>query len=168
MAGQRRLLAVLVSAPLLVLTSCGGPTELPTYRLDPGATTACEDFVADLPDTLAGEERGEVEPADALGAAYGDPAITVVCGGPAPASFNPASQCDEVDGVGWYLSPDATTELEADVVAATPANEPLVEVVVPGEYRPGDDTIGDDVVAAALASLAPLVRDHLTQLDTCD
>ena len=117
-----------------------------------------------LPDQLAGLERREVSPDEALGAAYGDPAIVVVCGGTMPDGFDEFSACDEVNGVGWYAPPAAMQDPAdgsfSDVTLGTITAEPLVELTVPSEHRP-------EGLAAALAELAPYVKENLRQVRTC-
>lgn len=134
---------------------------------DPALSTtqarACAALVEALPDTLAGQERRSVDPADAPAAAYGDPAITVECGGPMPRGFDSFAACEEVDGVGWYLPPDQITdptEESVDATLGTVGWEPVVALRVPATYRP-------EGLAAALAELAPPVRRTLEQVRPC-
>ena len=108
------VLAVLAPA----LAACSGTPEIESYDLSPDEQAACEAFVADLPDVLAEQGRVEVEPDDALGAGYGDPAITVTCGVPVPGGFDQTSRCDEVNGVGWYV-PDGSDDDRLDALRCT-------------------------------------------------
>ena len=149
------------------LSACG-PVEIETYDLDAEDRAACEAFVADLPRVLADESRVEVGPDDALGAAYGDPAITVTCGVPVPDGFDQTSRCDQVNDVGWYVPVGADDDTAEDLRVSVPGFRPIVEVVVPSDYRPTDPTVGDDTTAAALAMLSPLVEEHLTLEERCD
>jgi hypothetical protein len=162
-SGGVRALGGLAAVAMLAvgLTGCG-PVEIETHDLDAADREACEAFVADLPDVLADEDRVEVSPDDALGAAYGDPAITVTCGVPAPEGFDLTAQCQLVSGVGWYVPPEQFDDPDTDAVVSAAGNEPVVQVVVPG----GDDR--GDVAAAVMAELAPLVKAHLPQQVRCD
>jgi hypothetical protein len=163
------VLAVVVGATVgLLVWRPWGPVEIASYDLDAADRATCEALVADLPDRLADEDRVEVSPDDALGAAYGDPAITVTCGVPVPAEFDQTSRCDEVNGVGWYVPDGGDTDPTLDLVLSVPGYRPVVEVVVPSDYRPTDPSRGDNTTAAALATLSSLVTEHLTQEQRCD
>lgn len=159
---RRRLLAPLAGL-LVLLTACSeGPVELVTPDLDPEALAACEAFVADLPESLADEASRDVEPPDALGAAFGDPAIVVRCGVAVPADFDEAvSSCEVANGVGWYVAPEEFDDQEADVTLTAAGYRPVVSVTVPGGYRP-------DGPAAAIAQVAASVDAHLTLIENCD
>ncbi|WP_139981868.1 DUF3515 domain-containing protein [Nocardioides litoris] len=162
------LTAVAAVAAAVVLGACSGPPEITSTDLDAAGRAACEAFTADLPDTLADQERVEVEPADALGAAYGDPPITVTCGVPLPEGFDQTSRCDEVDGVGWYVPDGSDADPTTDLRLAAPGYRPVVELRVPADYRPQDQNIGDDVTAGALGQLSGLVEEHLTLEQRCE
>lgn len=144
------------------------PVEIQTYDLDAADRAACEAFAADLPGDLADEDRVDVRPDDALGAAYGDPAITVTCGGPVPEGFDQTSRCDEVNGVGWYIPDGSDDDLTVDLRLAAAGYRPVVEIVVPADLRPDVRNLGDNTTAAALSTLGPLVEDHLTLEQRCD
>ena len=95
---------------------------LPTTRRDEldADRETCRALLDDVPDSLGGRERREVEPADALGAAWGDPPIVMTCGGEAPA-LSPTALCEEANGVGYFVE-DA--ELVVPLASgAIPANE---------------------------------------------
>ncbi|WP_370248782.1 DUF3515 domain-containing protein [Nocardioides sp.] len=165
MSGRgRRALAALVASGLVLplLGGCGeGPVELPLPDLDAADLAACRAFTDALPSTLAGEPRVAVQPEDALGAAYGDPAFVVRCGVPVPAEFDATASCEDVSGVGWFVPPAQLDDQTADVTLTTPGYRPVVQVTVPGEYRP-------DGPANALAELADAVRAHLTLDQPCE
>lgn len=135
---------------------------------DPSLTAkdaeACSALTDALPDTLAGEVRRSIEPDSAPGAAYGDPPITVQCGGRMPAGFDRFSPCDEVNGVGWFLPPDQITDPTKDppttATLGTVGWNPIVELRVPADYRP-------EGLAATLSDLAPLISEHLEQVQPC-
>ena len=164
-ARTRGVVASAVPALVLALAGCGTdavPVDRPP--LAPDDERACSELVESLPDTLAGLERREVEPASAPAAAYGDPALTVVCGGPMPPGFDEFAECQEVGGVGWYIPPDQVTdptrEPFTDATLGSVHVDPVVAVTVPAEYRP-------EGLAAAQSELAPYVLEHLTRTDRC-
>ena len=144
---------------LVPLTACG-PVEIDTPDLDDADAAACADFVAALPATLSDEESVEITPEDAPGRAYGDPAIVVTCGVGAPEGFGPDSQCEEVDGEGWYIPDEQYEDASLDLVLTSAGTRPRVEVQVPAEYRP-------EGPAAVMGVLSPLVAEHLEIVDRC-
>ncbi|PKH44448.1 DUF3515 domain-containing protein [Nocardioides alpinus] len=121
---------------------------------------ACEALVDDLPDTLAGEPRRSVDPDDALGAAWGDPAYVLTCGVPAPTDYEPTAECNVIKGVGWYVTDDELSDLRVDAAPIALSLTPYVEVQVPSRYR----TEGVD---RALAELAPALKEHLGEGLSC-
>lgn len=154
--------ALTASLALLLGACSGGAVSVVTPDVDASDRAACEAFVADLPTDLAGELPREVEPADALGAAYGDPAYVVRCGVPVPDDFDQASSsCEVANGVGWYVAPEDFLDQDADVTLTAAGYRPVVEVLVPGDYRP-------DGPAAAIVQLAAAVDEHLTLVENCD
>lgn len=147
-------------ASLAVLLSACGPVELATPDLDEADAATCAALVADLPETLAGQERVESEPADAPGAAYGDPAIVVSCGAPAPDDFRVTGDCILVNDVGWFVPPDQDADNEADLALTTGGYEPRLRVDVPVDYRPEGS-------AAIMSELSSVVSEHLRLTERC-
>lgn len=145
---------------LLLLAACGGPVEVDVPDLDAEDSAACEAFADALPDTLADEERVDVEPSDAPAAAYGDPAIVVTCGADSPDGFAPGAQCEVVNDVPWYIPSEQYDDLDLDLVITSAWHEPRVRIVVPAESR--------GLEAGAMARLSPLVAEHLRETGTCD
>jgi len=146
-----------VSAALAaVLLSACSPGRVPIDEPDlSGADlAACRALVDDLPDTLAGELRRSVDPDDALGAAWGDPAYVLTCGVPQPSDYEPTAECNVVRGVGWYVPEDQLADLTEDATAIALSLTPYVELLVPEDHR----TEGID---RALAELAPVLKKHL-------
>ena len=78
----------------------------------------------------------ETEPKDPLGAAYGEPAIIVVCGVDVPDGFNETSACEEANRVGWYAPPEQYDDQSADVTIFAVTYRPVVELRLPSDYRP--------------------------------
>jgi hypothetical protein len=152
-------LALLLIAP--ALAACGGPVDVDVPEMSDADRAACDAFTAALPSTLAEHEREEVDPADAPAAAYGDPAIVVRCGVPEPEGFSLASSCEQANGVGYYIPDEQYGDQDLDLTMTAAGYRPRVEVVVPAQYRPNAN-------AAAMAELAPLVKEYLTLVDDCD
>lgn len=144
----------------VLLTACGGPVELDSPDLAGADRAACEGFVADLPGELADQQPREVEPEDALGAAYGDPAITVRCGVGLPEGFSRIGHCEVADGVGWYVADEELDDPGSDATLTAVTFSPHVEVTVPADYRP-------DGAAAVLVELAEAVRANLRPGQEC-
>ncbi len=147
---------MLVVIASLLLSACG-PGAVGIDEPDPGDAdrSVCEALVADLPDTLAGQSRRSVDPDDALGAAWGDPAYVLTCGVPAPSDYEPTAECSAIEGVGWYVADDQLSDARLDATPIALTLQPYVEVQVPSAYR----TEGID---RALAELAPVLKKHLT------
>ncbi|HYH35846.1 MAG TPA: DUF3515 domain-containing protein, partial [Nocardioides sp.] len=115
----------------MVLAGCStGPVAIRAPELDAEEARACQELVDALPRTLDGAERREVEPADAPGAAWGDPAVVLTCGGEVPGDFTRTAFCQEVDGVGWYVADAALADESVDVTLVTVGYRPIVSVVV--------------------------------------
>jgi hypothetical protein len=148
MAGAAVCLAV--ASPALPLSGCssavevGGPTRGPAQ---------CRALVRELPDTVDGQTRRDVQPQQALAAAWGDPAIVLRCGVPAPGALTAASSCAEVNGVGWFA------EQRADAWRFTTIGRSAnVQVQVPYDYQPAAD---------ALVDLAADVREQVPEVQPC-
>jgi hypothetical protein len=159
--GSRTSRGVVASAlGCLLLSSCsGGAPTIEEQDLTSADRTACEALVAALPDTLAGQDRVEVDDG-ALGAAWGDPAYVLTCGVPAPDDYAPTSECNVIDGVGWWVPDDQLGDLGEDATPIALSLRPYVEVSVPAERR----TEGID---RALAELAPALKEHLADGLAC-
>lgn len=152
-------LALLVTVP--ALTACGGPVDVEVPDLSDADRAACDAFAAALPATLAEQERDDIDPSDAPAAAYGDPAIVVRCGVPAPEGFDLTASCEQANGVGYFIPDEQYDDQGLDLTITAAGYRPRVEVTVPAEYRP-------NAGPAAMAVLAPLIKEHLTLVDDCD
>lgn len=149
------------AAACLALAACGpGTISIEEHDLSGADRAACEALVADLPDTLAGETRAEVEPDGGPGAAWGDPAYVLTCGVPEPEDYEPTAECSVINGVGWYVPDDQLTDQAEDATPIALTRTPYVEVRVPADYR----TEGID---RALAELAPYLEEHLDEGVPC-
>jgi hypothetical protein len=116
---------------------------------DPAPTGAdlsiCTAVMAALPQQVLDQERRKAEPG-VFGAAWGDPVITLRCGVAKPAALTAASECLEVNGVGWFAEPAQGGQLFTTIGRRT-----FVEVAVPTSYAPE---------SGALVDLAAVVQAH--------
>ncbi len=126
----------------------------------PGAdAAACERLVDGLPETVADQERREVEDAAATtAAAWGDPAIVLRCGVGEPASFDRFSACQIVNGVAWYIPDEQITGSATDITMTTIGRKPGVEVAIPADYFPP---------AATMVDLAAALKRHTERVERC-
>lgn len=121
-----------------VLSGCSDAVEVDSPDVDAATESACRSFLDALPSRLADQDSVDVSPEDALGAAWGDPAIVVTCGVPMPEEFDKFSACWETDGVGWFVPDDQIEDPAADVTLTTIGYTPNVQIRLPGELRPPD------------------------------
>ena len=148
-------------AVALVLTACGKePVSIPTLRLSAADQAGCQRGTDALPDTVAEQSRRKTQPAEALGGAWGDPAIVAQCGVPVPAGFNRTSPCQTADGVGWYVPESQFADDSSDIVISTAGYRPVVQVTIPARYRP-------EGLAAAMVELAPMVKEYTKLVQPC-
>jgi hypothetical protein len=129
-------------------------------RPDEADVAPCRRLIDDLPDQVADQDRRETEPADVLAAAWGDPAIVLWCGMPAPRLSDTAS-CLTVDGVDWYLPEDQVAppgEEQGTVTITSIGREQTVVVDLPGDYWPP---------ATALADLSEVVKEDIRATGRC-
>ncbi len=146
---------------MLLATGCSaGPVEIDAAELSPADRTACEQFVADLPDTVAGQDPRELSGDTAYGAAWGDPAIVVTCGVGMPAEFDQFSACTDVSGVGWFVPPEQEEDQGVDVLLTAVGYAPRVSLLVPADRRGADS-------ADALVTISEVVKKDLTLEDDC-
>lgn len=112
----------------------------------------CAAVMATLPATVLDRPRRTVEPG-ALSAAWGDPTITLKCGVDKPPALGPASECFEVNGVGWFAE-----QVEGGYLFTTIGRPTYVQVGVPPDYAPEATALVD--VAAAVSTI-PVERPCL-------
>ena len=150
--------------PLLALTLLGacspGPVRVDLDEPQQADVAPCQRLVDDLPDEVADQQRRDTDPADALAAAWGDPAIVLTCGLPAP-RLSATASCLTVDGVDWYLPDDevaAPGEEQGTVRITSIGREQTVVVELPGDYWPP---------ATALADLSPVVKKDIAATTRC-
>jgi hypothetical protein len=112
-----------------------------------------------LPSTVADLSAREVEPGDAVGAAWGDPAIVLVCGVPRPPGFGRTATCLSVNDLDWFVPEDQLESREpTDLTMTTVGRSPRVQVTLPAEHWPP---------ATTLADLSEAVRKHTTRTGRC-
>jgi uncharacterized protein DUF3515 len=126
-----------------------GPVTMSAQVLDGRQTEVCRALLAKMPGNVRDRQRRQVTAGSEQNAAFGDPAITVACGGQAPA----LAQTDFVynlSGVCWL--PDA-----AGIRWTTVDREVPVVVVVPKGY----DSPAQWVTAFSGAISAAVLPDHV-------
>ena len=134
-------------------SASAGPVAMAAPGLDPHRAAVCRAVVAALPaalpDALPDLARRRVSAGEEQNAAYGDPPITLACGGVAAPSVAPTARVYPLSGVCWYAveRPDA-------IVWTTLDREIPVEVSVPRRYEsPGQWVI---VFSAPVAAAMPI------------
>lgn len=150
MIKHRALLLTALTA--LVITGCSGPAAVDPPRPRGDTAAACRELLQAAPETVEDQSRREVEPESPYTAAWGDPAITLACGVAKPDDLNAASECFEVNGVGWYAE-----ESPEQVRFTTIGRSAFVQVTVPTVYEP----------ANPLVDLAGPVEQHTELLEPC-
>jgi hypothetical protein len=124
--------------------------EIGSAAPEGAAASACAALLEALPAEVAGEPRRSVEPTDAPGAAWGDPAIVLTCGDQPPEGFDRTSACTTVNEVDWFLPEDEVAVDEVgDVTMTTLHREAFVRVELPEEYWPPAETMVDLADAVA-------------------
>ncbi|WP_243057246.1 DUF3515 domain-containing protein [Nocardioides sp. SR21] len=157
---------VVAFAGLVLLAGCSsGPPEIHAADMSDADAQACRDFVAKLPDTLAGQESVEVAGDTEYGAAWGDPAIVLTCGVEQPPEFSDTSTCIAVKQTGWFVPDEVFKDMfDGDETTDVPMTEmnyrPRVHVDLPGEYRP-------DGFPNTAGELAELIEANLEKSGKC-
>ena len=147
---------------LTLLAACSpGPVQVDLDEPEKSDVAPCRRLIDDVPDEVADQQRRDTDPANALAAAWGDPAIVLSCGLPAP-RLSATASCLTVDGVDWYLPDDevaAPGEEQGTVTITSIGREQTVVVELPGDYWPP---------ATALADLSPVVKKDIAATDRCE
>ena len=166
MAGAVALVASLVSgctgepaAAPSSDTSAGAAADQPVrLKAVPRTVPAvCTELLARLPAAVADQGRRGVSPRGAPGAAWGDPAITLVCGVEEPPGFDDVASCLTVNGVDWYI-PTEQLEAQGDLTMTAVNRQVSVEVRLPAAYFPP---------ATTLVDLARPVRQSIPATGAC-
>lgn len=138
--------ATVVALAALVLTSCTpAPVALEAPLPDATGRQLCATLMAALPQAVLDQSRRPTTPAD-LTAAWGEPMIHLRCGVTPPKALNAASECFEVNRVGWFAE-----EGRGGMVFTTIGRPVFVEVGVPERYAPEANALVD--LAAAVATV---------------
>lgn len=151
MSPVRPWLAGLAAGLLATSTGCAAAVTLPDPQVDDATRDTCLALLDAVPDTVLGSPPRETT--GELGAAWGDPPITLACGVERPAALEATSECYEVNDVGWWPqdAPDGD-------VFTTLGRDVYIQVGVPSTYGNPSD---------ALAELGPVVDEHTTLLQPC-
>ncbi|MEU0150768.1 DUF3515 family protein [Micromonospora fulviviridis] len=105
------------------------PVELPAPALAERPATVCRALVSQLPATVRDLAQRPVTAGAEQNAAYGDPALTVACGGTPPV-VQPTDEVWSVNKVCWH----AVQEADATVLTTVDRETP-VRVRVPKQYE---------------------------------
>ncbi|MFK4089123.1 DUF3515 family protein [Kribbella sp. NPDC020789] len=144
--------ALLAALGLLVLAGCSpGPTPVPVPAPAPEVAAACEPLIKAMPAKVLEAEHRKTEPPSPLTTAYGDPPIEVTCGVAAP--DGPATDCFEVNGVGWLAK-----QVTNGTVFTTFGRALYLEIAVPAKYRPE---------ANALTDVSDAIKQHNKLVTPC-
>ncbi|SCG62845.1 DUF3515 family protein [Micromonospora humi] len=105
------------------------PVELPAPALAQRPAVLCRALVSQLPDSVRDLRQRPVTAGPEQNAAYGDPALTVACGGSAPL-VQPTDEVWTVNKVCWHSVQEADATVLTTVDRETP-----VRVRVPKAYE---------------------------------
>nr|MDT0661557.1 DUF3515 family protein [Micromonospora sp. DSM 115978] len=105
------------------------PVDLPAPRLAERPATVCRALLSRLPNVVRDLAQRPVSAGPEQNAAYGDPPLTVTCGGPA-AQAEPTDQVWTVNAVCWHAAQAAQA-----MVLTTVDREVPVRVSVPSGYE---------------------------------
>ena len=130
----------------MLLAGCSVAVPDPTP--DGTTTPVCAALMADLPGTVLDQNRRTVKPG-MLSAAWGKPPIVLRCGVPKPVALTAASECFEVNGVGWFREPAS-----GGYLFTTIGRPVFVELAVPTAYAPESNALVD--VAATVSAHDPV------------
>jgi hypothetical protein len=117
----------------------GGPVTMLAPDLPEQTATVCRALVAALPDTLRDRTRRPVTAGPEQNAAYGDPAITLACGGGPRPSVDPTRDVYVLGRVCWYEVPGPGS---STVWTAVDRTVPVTVTVPAGYDPPGQWVIG--------------------------
>ncbi|GGL86901.1 MULTISPECIES: DUF3515 domain-containing protein [Micromonospora] len=106
------------------------PVELAAPPLAERPATVCRALLSQLPAAVGDLPQRPVTAGPEQNAAYGDPPLTVVCGGPV-ADYQPTDEVWKVNNVCWH-----PTEGTGATVLTTVDREVPVRVTVPEAYGP--------------------------------
>jgi hypothetical protein len=119
------------SAPSALSTTDSVPVPMVAPTLSPADALACGSFIGQLPQTLDKLSPRHITAGLQQNAAFGDPAITVACGGPQP-KVGLTDEVFQASGVCWIAQTGKTATVLTTVDRAQP-----VTVTVPNSYGDG-------------------------------
>jgi hypothetical protein len=100
------------------------PVAIAAIELSERHTVVCRAFLSKLPEQLRGLPRRQVSGGHEQNAAFGDPAVTIACGGGAPA-FAPTDFVYSMSGVCWHSNEAGsvwtTVDREVPIALTLPA-----------------------------------------------
>ena len=118
------------------------PVAMSAPSLPQRQATVCRALLSQLPDSVRELERRPVTAGHEQNAAFGDPAITLACGGAMP-SVPPTDKVYPLDAACWHADPSGTVWTTVD-------REVPVTITVPKDYeQPGQWVIAFSNVVAA-------------------
>jgi hypothetical protein len=118
-------------APSASTSVNASPVPMTAPTLTSAHATMCLAFIAQLPTTMRDMHQRPVTAGVEQNAAYGNPAITVSCGGPEP-TVAATADVFNVSGVCWYPQQN-----KSDLVLTTLDRETPVTVTIPNSYGDG-------------------------------
>lgn len=89
------------------------PVEIAAVKLDERQALVCRAFLSKLPERVRELDRRQVTGGHEQNAAFGDPALTLACGG-SPLSFDPADVVYPINGVCWHANKAGTVWTTVD------------------------------------------------------
>ncbi|MBC9723539.1 DUF3515 domain-containing protein [Streptomyces sp. TRM68367] len=139
---------------LITVAGCSSADDSASAAVpSPGAkvTKLCQNLDKVLPARVDGQDRRDPEPASALTAGWGNPAIILRCGVVRPAAMNdPEADGVDVNGVGWLLQKQG----DGSFRFTTTLRKAYVEVTIPkGRTEDGMAPLVD--VAPAIKKAVP-------------
>ncbi|MDQ3431213.1 MAG: DUF3515 domain-containing protein [Actinomycetota bacterium] len=141
---------------MTALVSCAPmPVAVDAPAPEGAAATACQRLAQQLPETLDGLERRDVEPRTLTAAAWGEPPVVMRCGVPPPTALRPTSELFVVNGIDWFAEPLQGGAQQRGVRFTTTGRVANITVTVPAAHAPEADVLVD--LAAPVAAAVPPV-----------
>ncbi|MFF0018224.1 DUF3515 domain-containing protein [Streptomyces sp. NPDC005374] len=152
---RRTVLGLPAFALLITVAGCSSADDSASAVVpspEAGVAKFCRELDRVLPSKADGRSRRDPEPASALTAGWGDPAIILRCGVVRPSKMDdPEADGVEVDGVGWLLEKQDGGSFRF----TTTLRKAYVEVTIP-KGRTGDGM-------APLVDLAPAIKKAIPE-----
>ncbi|MET7735602.1 DUF3515 domain-containing protein [Streptomyces sp. NPDC005402] len=152
---RHRPLGLSALALLITVAGCSSADDSASAAVPSpgtGVTKLCRELDRVLPSKVDDQDRRDPEPASALTAGWGDPAIILRCGVKRPSKMDdPEADGVEADGVGWLLE----KRDDGAFRFTTTLRKAYVEVTIP-EGRTADGM-------APLVDLAPGIKKAIPE-----